>query len=97
MPDPKGALSPEEFDTAVDWLNHKIKNSGHCAVCEGDQPLVLLDDIGNLLINARESYPVLVLVCPTCGFFRLHGAMRAGISKQQEKKNGDDQNGDKSE
>ena len=97
MPDQNGTLSPEEFDKAVGWLNETIKSAGRCQVCEGQPTLVLGNQLGNLLIAGGAAYPVLVLICPTCGAFRLHGAMRAGILKkekeQKEETDGEDQNG----
>lgn len=102
MPDQQGKLSREEYDEAVAWLNEKIKRAGRCQVCEGEPTLVLGNKIGNLLIASGGAYPVLVLICPTCGYFRLHGAMRAGIVKkegqegQKEETDGEDQNGTES-
>lgn len=91
MPDPKGKMSPEEHEKAVNWLNEKGKRPGRCEGC-GKKAIYLKRDLAQLLIPGwNQAYPLLVLMCTNCGLIRLHGAIRAGIEASDQEETANDE------
>lgn len=84
MPDERGFLAREEFEAAAEFLNTEITSPASCTVCKTGT-LLLNGMVANLTNSPRtQGYPLLVLICDTCGHVRLHGAIKAGIVKKKE-------------
>ena len=87
MPDKFGLLSKEEYETARNWLNEHANSS--CPICDGTQwtlvdHVVSLSATGSKRFDSKMFFPALLVVCRSCGYFRLHSSMKAGIVKYED-------------
>ena len=84
MPDAEGALSEEERTIVGEYLK-KAGPKGHCPSCEHNS-WSLASHIASLpatikVVGQITTIPVVVLICDTCAFARLHSAIRMGLTK----------------
>ena len=84
MPDEYGKLSDQEFATAKEWLTKRIK--GPCSAC-GNRSWTLAKHVMSMRTEVKNFlgetpyFPALLMICNNCGYFRFHGARRAGIKR----------------
>lgn len=85
MPDAEGELSEEERTIVVEYLK-KAGPKGNCPSCEHNT-WSLVSHIASLpatikVVGKITTIPVVVLMCDTCAFVRLHSAIRMGLTKR---------------
>lgn len=91
-----GALSQEEKQKFLNWLNEKGRMNPSCPVCGtnnwgvGDHIVQSLPFTPNGLVLGGTSYPSALLVCNNCAFTRSFMAVPIGLMptppKEGEKK-----------
>jgi hypothetical protein len=86
MPDPfRGTLTPEEVQKAITWLNAHWGPADKCPMHGGqvswgvEAQLVETVGYGVMAGRGRTTYPMLVVICQTCGFTVFVNAVMAGI------------------
>lgn len=89
-----------KFDSEkiVTELNQKWQQSQICPVC-GKNEWQVNDTIfelpefqgGNVVIGSGKLYPVIPIMCSSCGYTIFMNAIKAGAVKLQEKKENDEQ------
>jgi hypothetical protein len=82
VPEPDGKLTAEEQREVLAYL--KSRATSACPSCEGTD-WELEEYLGSLPIYSRTHmingpvFPFVVVICKTCGFTRLHGALKVGL------------------
>jgi predicted nucleic-acid-binding Zn-ribbon protein len=90
VPDASGKLTAAEKQLAIDWINrHWRGRSQACPIC-GNTNWTLADHLvqpttvgaQNALILGGTSYPVVMIISPTCGYTMLFNAVIMGLVPQ---------------
>lgn len=88
MPDMDDKLSQPDKDKIAKWLDEHMATQS-CPACAFNEWVIedslglvsLFGPGGTFVIGA--GYPVVVVVCARCAYFRLHSAMAIGLVKPQ--------------
>ena len=85
MPDAEGQLSKEERTIVLEYLK-KAGSGENCPSCANNS-WSLLTHIATLpatikVVGKITTIPVVVLICDTCAFMRLHSAIKMGVHKR---------------
>ncbi len=81
-PEEQAKLRAKQSDQALEWVQRRFPNSPPCPWCGKDEytvteVVVLYPQVGG--VRASVVYPVIQVICTTCGYTQLFNAAIAGI------------------
>ena len=92
MPSPGGMLSDEEQNQAIAFLE-KVWTQGRTCPIDGTDDWVLQDVLVHipsfrpkgLVVGGKSlAFPLVVVVCKTCGYVMTFSAVRLGLVKEKD-------------
>jgi hypothetical protein len=84
MPNPDGKLTEKEKSNAIAWIEARGADNTVCSGCAKSQQWLISDHMASIPGGGNfpsRSFPAIVLICQTCGMFRFHSAIAAGVVK----------------
>jgi hypothetical protein len=91
MPDAEGALTPDEFNVTIEYLNRIGLGSRSCPIHGGSPPMwevqkyIVHAPVYTPIYAPRQfrlggiAYPQIMIMCATCGYTIFINAVKSGL------------------